>query len=178
VDTRGAASGVVQFGNGTFNARNAFGVDWINVGYFNSHTDKTNSFQLLLVDRSDTGAGNFDMVFNYDNVSWETGDASGGTAGLGGNSARVGYSNGTGNPGTSLELTGSALNGALVNGGVDALIAHDLNSTVLGQYIFNARNGAINTGVPEPGTLVLAPFATLLLWRFRRSRALNWQKNL
>ena len=70
VDTRNTSSGVVTFGNGAFGGRNAFGVNWINVGYFNSHADKTDSFQLLLVDRSDTGAGNFDIVFNYDNVSW------------------------------------------------------------------------------------------------------------
>jgi hypothetical protein len=37
--------------------------------------DKLATFELLLVDRSDTGAGNFDVEFNYDTVQWETGDA-------------------------------------------------------------------------------------------------------
>jgi Nidogen-like len=180
VDTRNPASDVVTFGNGTFNGRNAFGVNWLNVGYFDDNVDKTNSFQLLLVDRSDTGAGNFDIVFNYDHVAWETGDASGGTGGLGGASAVVGFSNGTGNPGTSFELAGSAVNGALINGGVDALISHDLNSTVLGQYIFEARNGNINPAT-EPGTLAMIGGAAILLllkvtwgrWdrRFRLSRS-------
>lgn len=168
VDTRNAASGVVTFGNGAFDGRNAFGVNWINVGYFNQHVDKTNSFQLLLVDRTDTGPGNFDIVFNYDQVQWETGDASGGVGGLGGSSARVGFSNGTNNPGTSFELTGSAIPGALINGGPDALVTHDLNSTVLGRYIFNARNGQIMV-TPEPTSLALLSIGGILLWCGRRS---------
>jgi hypothetical protein len=49
VDTRNPASGTVTFGNGVFEGRTAFGVNWINVGYFDEHVDKTNSFQLLLV---------------------------------------------------------------------------------------------------------------------------------
>ena len=31
-----------------------------------------NSFQVLVVDRNDTGPGNFDIVFNYDSVQWQT----------------------------------------------------------------------------------------------------------
>jgi MYXO-CTERM domain-containing protein len=170
VDTRDPASGVVTFGSGTFNGFNTFGVNWINVGYFDTHVDKTDSFQLLLVDRSDTGAGNFDIVFNYDNVSWETGDASGGTNGLGGSSAVVGFSNGTGNPGTSFELPGSAVPGALINGGADALITHSLNSTVAGRYILTARNGTISAGTPEPGTWALAAGALAGLVALRRKR--------
>ena len=161
VDTRNPASGVATFGSGTFQGRNAFGVNWPNVGYFSSHADKTNSFQLLLVDRSDTGAGNFDIVFNYDNVQWETGDASGGSGGLGGNSARVGFSNGTGAAGTSFELPGSAVNGALINGGPNALITHSLNSDVLGRYIFASRGGAVSV-VPEPASFALVGLGTVL----------------
>jgi hypothetical protein len=173
VDTRNAGNGVVTFGNGTFMGFNTFGVNWIDVGYFSQHIDKTNSFQLLLVDRSDTGAGNFDIVFNYDNVLWETGDASGGNLGLGGSAARAGFSNGTGNPATSFELPGSAIPGALINSGPNALVTHSLNSDVSGRYIFNARNGAIivSDDVPEPGTFVLLSIGTLLLgcYRYRAS---------
>jgi len=155
VDTRNPGSGVVTYGTGTFGGNIAFGVNWINVGYFDSHVDKTNSFQLLLVDRSDTGAGNFDIVFNYDNISWETGDASGGSGGLGGSTARVGFSNGSGLPGTSFELPGSDVDGALLNGGPNGLATHSVNSNVLGQYVFAARNGTVITQVPEPDTDVL-----------------------
>ena len=94
MDTRNPDSGVVTFGNGSFGGRDAFGVNWIDVGYFDQHVDKTNSFQLLFVNRADTGAGNFDLIFNYDRVQWETGDSDFGDQGLGGFSARVGLPTG------------------------------------------------------------------------------------
>jgi hypothetical protein len=167
LDTRNPASGVVTFGNGTFDGRAAFGVNWIDVGYFEEHADRTNSFQLLLVDRSDTGAGNFDIVFNYDRILFETGDASFGIGGLDGLSARVGFSNGTGAPGESFELPGSGVPGTFIDGGSYALVDHSLNSNVAGRYIFNARNGDI-TVVPEPGTSVLLITGSVLVLLARR----------
>lgn len=157
VDTRGAGSREVTYGTGTVDSRNAFGANWVNVGYFPSAANKLNSFQLVLVDRSDTGAGNFDIEFNYDKIQWETGGASGGSNGLGGSSARAGFSNGTGAPGTSFELAGSAVNGAFLDGGPNSLIANRLNSNVDGRYIFAARNGNIeqpSNPVPEPLTIL------------------------
>src|SRR5436305_6027708 len=65
VDTRGAGSGLTTWGNATYNGFSAFVVNWPNVGYFNGHTDKLANFQLILTDRTDTGAGNFDIEFNY-----------------------------------------------------------------------------------------------------------------
>jgi hypothetical protein len=98
-------------------------VEWPAVGYFGAHTDKLATFELLLVDRPDTGAGNFDIEFNYNSVQWETGDASGGRGGLGGISAGVGYSNGlSGTSNVFFQLPGSLVNGALIDGGIDALI--------------------------------------------------------
>lgn len=172
VDTRPAASNVVTFGNGTFNGRSTFGVNWVDVGYFDRHTDKTNSFQLLLVDRSDTGSGNFDIVFNYDRILFETGDASGGSGGFGGSSARAGFSNGTGAPGTSYELMGSAIAGSLIDGGANALISHRINSDIDGRYIFEARNGQIVVS-PEPGTATFLSIGSLLFavgWRLKGRR--------
>ncbi|MDX6471004.1 MAG: hypothetical protein QOF75_2807, partial [Gaiellaceae bacterium] len=100
VDTRNLDSGVVHYGTTTFDGRQAFCVTWDGVaggvGYFNGKADKLNTFQVLLVDRSTpTTPGDFDIVFNYDNIQWETGDLSGGSGGLGGSSARIGYTNGT-----------------------------------------------------------------------------------
>jgi uncharacterized protein (TIGR03437 family) len=144
VDTTGAGSGLVQYGNATVNGFNAFVANYIDVGYFSSETDKLNSFQIVLLDRSDTGAGNFDIEFNYNQVLWETGDASGGTDGLGGTSAAVGYSNGlSGSDNIYFQLPGSLVNGALINGGPDALVSHSLNSSVPGRYIFPVRQGAV-----------------------------------
>lgn len=157
VDTRGAASQEVQYGQDVIGGHNVFGVNWINVGYFASHTDKLNSFQLILTERADIGAGAFDFEFNYDRILWETGDASGGTGGLGGSSARAGYSNGTT---TAFELPGAAVNGAYLDGGPNALIAGSLNSNVAGRYIFNVRNGVVQV-VPEPTSLLLLTIALL-----------------
>jgi hypothetical protein len=138
VDTR--VGNIVTYGQGTLGGKNAFGVNWIDVGYYSQHTNKLNSFQLILVDRSDVSPGDFDIIFNYDKIQWETGDASGGSNGLGGSSARVGYSNGTGNPGTFYEFPGSGVNGALLDGGPNALISFS-NVGVSGRYIFEVRNG-------------------------------------
>ena len=95
VDTRNGGSSLVHYGQGTVNGRNAFGVNWINVGYFSAQADKLNSFQLILTDRSDIGAGDFDIEFNYDRILWETGSASGGSGGFGGTSAAVVKAGGT-----------------------------------------------------------------------------------
>lgn len=146
-DTRPNDHGQVTYGTGTVDGHQAFGVNWINIGYFAQHTDKTNSAQLILIDRSDTGAGNFDIEFNYDRIQWETGDASGGTNGLGGDSARAGYTNGSDH---SFELPGSALNGAFLDGGQDSLTGHSLNASVIGRYLFESRNGSI----PEPSGVI------------------------
>ena len=51
----------------------AFGVDWVNVGYFPEQADKLLSCQLVIIDRSDIASGDFDMEFNYDKVQWEWG---------------------------------------------------------------------------------------------------------
>jgi Nidogen-like len=157
IDTRGAGTSPITYGQGTVNGRNAFGANYLNVGYFPSQNNKINDIQIVLVDRADTGAGNFDIEFNYDKIQWETGGASGGTNGLGGSSARVGFSNGTGAPGSFFELAGSGVNGAFLDGGANALIANSLNSNVLGRYTFNSRNGSIvepTAAVPEPFTII------------------------
>jgi Nidogen-like/HYR domain len=145
VDTRGQGSQPVQYGAISagatqVNGHPAFCVNWVNVGYYSSGTDKLNSFQLLLVDRSDVDPGDFDIVFNYDKVQWETGSASGGSGGLGGSSARVGYSSGT----RSFELTGSGVNGAFLDSnGTTGLIHNSINSPLQqGRYVFPVRNGA------------------------------------
>ncbi len=144
VDTSNLASGVVQYGSDTIGGRAAFGVNWFNVGYYSSAADRLNTFQLVLIDRSDTGAGNFDFEFNYSSIQWETGNASGGVGGLGGSSARAGYSNGSTN---SFELQGSAVNGAFLNGGPHALISQSIGTTVVGRDLFQVRNGAVQSPV-------------------------------
>ena len=155
VDTRNPVSKLVTYGQDTVNGHKAFGANFIDVGYYASHADKLNSFQVVLVDRSETGAGNFDIEFNYAKIQWETGDASGGVGGYGGVPAVVGWSNGTGDPGTSYQLPGSLVSGAFLDGGPHALVRQTVNSvvsapgstTIFGRLNFRARDGVISPGL-------------------------------
>jgi hypothetical protein len=155
VDTRGAGNGLTKYGAGSVDGRNAWGVSWRDVGYFSARTDKLNTFQLVLIDRSDVAAGAFDIEFNYDKIQWETGEASGGVNGLRGSSARAGWSNGAD---TDFEILGSAVNGAFLDGGPNQLRTSS-NIDVAGRWLFAVRNGVVITpppvGVPEPATLAL-----------------------
>ena len=46
-------------------------VNWVDVGYYSQGVDRLNSGQLVLVDRSDIGPGDFDMVFNYGSIAYD-----------------------------------------------------------------------------------------------------------
>jgi len=143
VDTRAAGSALVTYGRDVVNGRPAFGANWVNVGYFGTHDDKLNSFQLVLIDRSDIAPGDFDIEFNYDRIEWETGDASGGSGGLGGTSASAGYSNGTGKPESSFEILGSRINGIFLDSNRNGLRFRRLNSNVRGRLVFFVRSGFV-----------------------------------
>jgi hypothetical protein len=163
VDTRGTGSSLVTYGQTTVDGNQAFCVNWVNVGYYAEATDKLNSFQLLLVKQGT--AGDFDIIFNYDKVQWEAGDASGGSGGLGGTSAAVGFANGDGGPSHYYVRAGSYTNGALLDSNsTTGLISGSLGTTQLGRYIFQVRNlpptGSILTGTvydPSASPVAQAP---------------------
>jgi hypothetical protein len=165
VDTRGANSKLVTYGQDLVDGHKAFAANYVDVGYFASHDDKLNRFQLVVVDRSETGSGNFDIEFNYERITWETGDASGGTNGFGGVPAAVGWSNGTTADGTSFELPGSMVSGAFLDGGPKALIRARLNNPVVGRLLFRARDGvlspglSVTTGPVLPDAIVGQPYS-------------------
>lgn len=154
VDTRNSSN--VKYGRGVMNGAKAFGVNWFNVGYFYKHGSPRNSFQLIFVDRRDIRVGDFDIIFSYQRIKWETGDASGGTGGFGGHSARVGFSNGTGQPGTFYEMQGSAINGSFIDGGPHALTSGKYNSNQLGHYVFKVRKGRVGKPTSLPWLLLLS----------------------
>lgn len=151
VDTRG--TGTISYGRDTVDGRPAFAVTWNAVGYYSQRTDRTNTFQVVLIDRSDTGAGNFDIEMNYDRIQWEVGEASH-DSGAGANGAclvgppscipaSAGYSNGSRAAGTSFSIAGSLVPGAFLDNGGDPLIRRSFNSTVPGRLIFPARGGQV-----------------------------------
>jgi len=161
--------GSIGYGNTLFGGHNAFAVTWDKVGYYPVMNDKKNTFQLLVVDRSDTGANNFDFYYNYGSLQWDKSSAS--------DKARAGFHmvgaaadfefNGSGN--TSKLLDSGAL--ALVNGS---------NVGVNGRYAFNVRGGVAAYGaaqdtpaqkVPLPGSLPLLGIGALALAAARRRKA-------
>jgi hypothetical protein len=65
---------------------------WLDVGYYELHTDKLNTFQVVV-----TTDGLFSFaIFNYAKIEWVTGDASQGNSGFGGTPAIVGVNAGDG----------------------------------------------------------------------------------
>ncbi|WP_028100338.1 nidogen-like domain-containing protein [Pseudoduganella violaceinigra] len=158
--------GSIGYGNTQFDGHNAFAVTWDKVGYYGSNDDKRNTFQLMLVDRSDTGANNFDFYYNYGALTWDQGDK-----------ARAGFHMvGTA---ADFEFKGSGSPNKLLDAGSLALISGS-NVGVVGRYAFNVRDGVAAYGmaagdkvhgVPQPGSLALLGIGMLALALGRRRKA-------
>lgn len=151
VDTRAPGSRVVSFGYDFVDGHFAFAANWVDVGYFSQKQDKKNAFQVVIIDRTETGAGNFDIELNYGYIQWEAGDLSGGVNGIGGVAARAGYSAG---PNNTFELPGSGLAGSFLDSSTTALVRRMVNSTVPGRVYLQSRAGAILQNlIVNPGTM-------------------------
>jgi hypothetical protein len=147
VDTRGANSGVVHFSQ----LADEDIITWDHVGYFDSHDDKLDTFQLIL--RGPGFAvpdGEGQIGFFYTGMQWESTDTS--------QVAAIGFGDGTGN---SVVLQGSTLPGTA---------ALTQNTHIW----FDLSDGGVPvtppppmSGVPEPGSvsLVLAGAGALVLAR-------------
>lgn len=105
----------------------------------------------MIIDRTDTGAGNFDIELNYGYIQWEAGDLSGAANGIGGVAARAGYSAG---PNNTFELPGSGLAGSFLDSSTTALVRRMVNSSVPGRVYLQSRAGAILQNlILNPGTM-------------------------
>ena len=138
-----SGDGITTFGSGMIGGRQAFMASWPGVDCYRTTNGGLDYFQVILIDRGTSTPNqvgdDFDIVFNYSRISWETGQASGGDGNcLGGASAHAGWSDGGFN---TLELTGSGVNGAFLDGGPDSLVAGSDNSPLQGQYIYHVQNG-------------------------------------
>lgn len=162
VDTRGDGSGQVYLRN---DITGEIIVTWDAVGYYAYHTDKLDSFQLVLRGPGysiPTGQGS--IGFFYKDMQWETGDASNGSGGFGGTPAAVGFGNGSGD---GIVLAGSTQDG--ISGVVD-------NHHIWFDQNLAPVNPPVNppTGVPEPPEIPLILFGLLAmggLLYLRRRRA-------
>lgn len=131
-------------------------VTWDSVGYFPQSSDLTNTFQTILRNRSDTGAGNFDVEFRYGQLEWTTGDASGGSGGLGGTPAQAGFDAGDNTNFLTLpgSLTGNVLN--LQN-------TSNLPLPIPGIWSYAIRSGDLPGSTPDNPLL---PVVTEDGWQF------------
>jgi len=133
----------VTYGKITYEGHTAFAASWINASLTISpaiRPEPLNSFQALLVDRSDVGTGDFDFIFNFDSIQWNNNykwDTS--FMGYGANGNYYGYT------------TNNTLNG-------NQLPYKSINSDVAGRYVFEVRNGVVTNPlplVPEPETYAM-----------------------
>lgn len=158
VDTRGTGSGVIEYGQvANIEGHKAFVVNWPDVGYYGSNTDKLNTFQLVIIEREDLlPAGQWDFEFNYGQIQWETGDASDGVSGLGGSSAAVGFTDGE-TPPYYYEFYGSLVPGSFLDSNpITGLIHNSRNSSICGRYSFSVSADGVPDVPPLPEVTVVS----------------------
>lgn len=147
VDTRDPLSGIVNWGTATVDNRPAFVVNWPNVGEYGAQTFSPNTFSLILVSRTDLGAGNFDVFFKYGSITWDHGNTV------------AGFHNGSTTTPLFYQVPGSGLAGSFLDSGANSLF-NSTNTGATGSILLQGRNGSFAavapiTVIPEPSTVAL-----------------------
>ena len=105
----------------------------------------SNTFQVVLVDRSDVSPGDFDIEFNFESIEWDISDDC-----VTQEVSRVGYSDGTGPDGVSFELEGSGVRGGLVDqNDLTGLANNARDASRLGRFAFEVRGGIAQAAKPD-----------------------------
>lgn len=151
VDTRGSGQVLYKV------TPTAMYVNWVNVGYYSSATDKLNSFQLVITNGADAGIGaGSNVSFCYGDMQWTTGSASGGTDGFGGTPSSVGVNRGNGIDYFQITRSGQAGNyydGPLGNAdGVDWL---DNKNFVFSTFSTTVNLAPLAAGTAQCDTLTI-----------------------
>jgi len=125
-------------------------VTWDRVGYFSCADARQMTFQLILTEALYCGIpGDFDVEFRYTQCEWETGNASGGTAGFGGTPAQVGFD--AGNLTDFVAIMGSRM------AGISRVVCDESNVGDPGVWRFRIRRGVIEC--PDAGDPCTLPTA-------------------
>jgi hypothetical protein len=151
----------VAYGTGFVDGRRAFGATYRTQGYFPGNTSRSNTFQVILIERPDRALGDFDIEFNYGQIQWEaSGDNTTVTQSQGGlngvcagrsncTPAAAGFSYGPNAPAgaRSFLLAGSFVAGAFLDGNPTGLTSRRAgSSTVNGRLVFEVRGGSVPLG--------------------------------
>ncbi len=149
VDTTNPLSGLMYVQN---NVADQWVITWDQVGYYDSHSDVTNSFQLVLRGPGyDVPVGEGSIGFFYLDMGWDTTDTS--------QTAAIGFGNGLGD--------GVVLEGSNTPGMADVVANHNTWFTQQGDDIIVVDD---NTVVPEPSTVLLLGSGLMGLAWYGRKR--------
>ncbi|MFO0745046.1 MAG: nidogen-like domain-containing protein [Myxococcota bacterium] len=131
-------------------------VTWLAVDHFDQSTAPgTNTFQVILTARPDVAPGDFDVEFRYAAIAWTTGDSSGGSGGLGGTAAQVGFDAGDGKAFASHPASQTA---AVVD--IDTLASNHPSACATGSVGYSIRASCGNHVVDDPATEECDPAAS------------------
>jgi hypothetical protein len=138
---------------------------WHNVGYYDAHNDKANDFQMTLLNRPDTGTGNFDIELRYRQLQWTTGDASNGSGGTGGIPAAAGYDAGD-------KTHFFTLPGSFTPSVLQLANTSNVDTSTPGLWTMAIRNGRISDG-SSPEAPLLPNIVQADGWHFNFNIQLN-----